>query len=97
MARLAAQVVGRAQYSRFLIEVGIDLAVAVGVVAEREHVDPGLEQAGGDLAGNAGAAGRVLAVGDHECRFKPLAQRGQESLHRSPPDTPDDVADEKDP
>ena len=58
-----------------LIEVGVDLAVPVGVVAERDHIDPGGEQLVGDLRRDPEPAGRVLAVDDYERRGQPLAQR----------------------
>ena len=57
-----------------LVEVGVDLAVAVGVVAERDHVDAGREQLVGDLRRDPDAAGGVLAVDDDEVRRVALAQ-----------------------
>ncbi len=54
--------------SSSLVEVGVDLALAVGVVAERDHVDAGGEQLIGDLRGDSEAAGHVLAVDDDEVR-----------------------------
>jgi hypothetical protein len=75
VAGLAAQVVGRPQDPRLLVEVGVDLAVAVGVVAERDHVDAGGEQVVGQLRRDPEAAGDVLAVDDDERRLVALAQR----------------------
>src|SRR5690242_9925719 len=97
MARLAAQIVGRAHYPRFLVEVAVDLSVTVGVVAERDRVDPGFEQAGSDLGGDARATGRVLGVGDDERRSQTLAQGRQEGLYGTSTGAADDVADEEDP
>ena len=96
VAGLAAQEVGGAQDPRGGVEVGVDLAMAVGVVAERDHVDPGGEQLVGDLRRDPHAAGGVLAVDDDERRRKALAQRGQQRQQRSPADPADDVADEQD-
>jgi hypothetical protein len=48
------------------VEVGPDLAVAVGVVAERDDVDAGGEQRVGLLRRDADPARGVLAVADDE-------------------------------
>ena len=66
--RLGRQEVGRADDVAPLLEVRPDLAVAVGVVAERDHVGAGPEQLVGVLRGDADAAGGVLAVDDDEVR-----------------------------
>ena len=59
------QVVGRPDDLAALLQVGPDLAVAVGVVAERDGVDAGGEEGVRLLRRDADAAGRVLAV-DHD-------------------------------
>ena len=79
-----------------LVEVGVDLALAVGVVAERDHVDAGREQLVGDLRRDPEAAGGVLAVDDDEVGREALAQRRQQRQQRALADAADDVADEQD-
>ena len=48
------------------VEERVDLALAPDVVAGGDHVDAGGEQLLGELRGDAGAVGDVLAVGDDE-------------------------------
>ena len=67
---LVAQVVVRAQDRVVLVEVAVDLAAVVGVVAERDDVDARGEQLVGDLRRDAEAAGGVLAVDDDERRLR---------------------------
>ena len=93
---LAGQEVRRPQDPLFLVQVRIDLAVAIGVVAERDHVDAGGQHLAGDLRGDTHAAGGVLAVDDHEIGGKPVAQIGQERQQRALPDPADHVAHEQD-
>ena len=69
--------------SRLLVEVGPDLAVAVGVVAERDHVDAGGEQLVGVLRRDADAAGGVLAVDDDEVERELLAQAREQLAERA--------------
>ena len=65
VAGLGGQEVRRAQDPLLLVEVLVDLAVAVGVVAERDHVDAGGEDLlARHLRRDADAARRVLAVDD---------------------------------
>ena len=75
---------------------GVDLAMAVGVVAERDHVDAGREQLARDLRGDPEAAGGVLAVDDDEVGRVALAQRRQQRQQRALAEPADDVADEQD-
>src|SRR5205807_773412 len=56
MPWLAAQVVGRPQDARLLVEVGVDLAAMIGVVAKRDDVDSGREEAARDLRRDPKAA-----------------------------------------
>ena len=62
----ARGVVGRADDARLHAQVRVHLALAEGMVAERDHVDAGGVQALGEPAGDAGAVGEVLAVCDDE-------------------------------
>jgi len=71
--RLATQEVGRPHDRRVAVEVGIDLAAVVGVVAERDHVGAGGEEPFGELGRDAGAVRDVLAVDDAHVRAKFLA------------------------
>ena len=84
-ARLRAHEVGRPEDVGLLVEVGLDLAVAVGVVAERDHVDAGGEQLVGVLRRDADAASGVLAVDDDEVEPELLAQARQQRLERRRP------------
>jgi hypothetical protein len=93
---LRAQVVGRAHDARLLVEVGEDLLAVVGVVAERDGVDPGPEQLVGDLRRDAEPAGDVLGVDDDERGLVALAQAGQQSEQRPPAEPAHEIADEED-
>jgi len=70
---LPAEEVRRTDHSLVPVEVGIDLAAAVGVVAERDRVDARFEQLVGNLRRDAEAAGDVLGVDDDEGRREALA------------------------
>ncbi len=63
---LAAQEVGRAHDPRLGVEIRIDLTAVVGMVAERDRVDPRGQQLIGGLGCDAQPARDVLAVDDHE-------------------------------
>ena len=64
-----------------LVQVRVDLAVPVGVVAERDRVDAQGEHLVRRARRDAEAAGRVLAVDDDEIQRELLAQGGKQ--HRS--------------
>ena len=96
-ARIALQIVGRADDAVGRVEELVDLAVPVDVVAGRDHVDAGVEHRRGGALGDAEAAGDVLAVGDDEVRGVALAQAGQRLDQRPPARLADDVADEQEP
>ena len=96
VAGLGAQVVGGPQDPRLVVEVGVDLAMAVGVVAERDHIDAGREQLVGDLRRDPEPAGDVLAVDDDERRVVALAQQRQHAQQRPATGRADQVAAEKD-
>jgi hypothetical protein len=92
---LAAQEIGRAQDARLGVEVWVDLLAVVGVIAERDRVDPGGEQLVGDLRRDPEAAGDVLGIDDDERRRVALAQQWQAVEQRAPPEPADDVSDEQ--
>jgi hypothetical protein len=96
VAGLDLQEVGRPQDPRLGVEVGIDLAAMVGVVAERDRVDAAREQGFRGLGRDPQAAGHVLAVDDYERRLEPLFQAGQAIEQGVPTDAADEVADEQD-
>src|SRR5262249_34824205 len=96
VARLDAQEVGGPQDPRLGIEVRIDLAPVIGVVAERDRVDAGGKQRARGLRRDPESAGDVLAVDDHERRLVALAQLWQALLQRAPANPADEVADEQD-
>jgi len=77
-------------------EVGADPAAAVRVVAEGDHVGTRGEELVGELRGDAGAVGGVLAVDDREIGFVALAQRRQVFLHGAAPGDAEDVREEED-
>jgi len=93
---VALRIVGGPDDPLLRVEVVVDVAVAVDVVARRDHVRTGLEQRRGRALGYPNAAGGVLAVDYHEVGFVALAQlrhrRGEAPASRSA----DDVADEED-
>jgi len=95
-ARLGVDVVHRAHHAGLAIEVGDDLAPVVGVVAERDGVDPGAQELVGDLRCDAETGGGVLAVDHHEGRVLALAQEGQPAQQHLAARTPHDVADKED-
>ena len=75
-ARIGSAVVGRTDHPVGPVEVLVCVAVAVGVVAEGDHVGPGVEDVEGGLLGDAHAAGRVLAVDNDQLGREALAQTG---------------------
>ena len=79
-----------------LLQVRPDLAVPVGVVAERDRVDAEREERVGLLRRDAEPARGVLAVDDDERRRELLAQHREQRLERAPARACDDVSDEQD-
>jgi hypothetical protein len=65
------------------------------VVPERDHVRAGGEQLVGELAGDAGAVGDVLAVDDAEVRDELVAQTGQALFDRAPSGDAEDVREKE--
>src|SRR4051794_14118904 len=93
---LRAQEVRRAQDPRLLVEVGVDVPMLVGVIAERDDVDARLEELPRDLGRDAEPARRVLAVDDDEVGRVLLPDPRQEAEQRPPARRAHDVADEED-
>jgi hypothetical protein len=65
------------------------------VVAERHDIGAGVQQLVGELAGDPGPVGDVLAVDDADVGVVFLAQRRKTLLDRPPPRDAEDVGDEK--
>ena len=95
VAGLRAQVVGGPDDPLLLVEVGVDLAAAVGVVAERDDVDAAVEELVGELRRDPEPAGDVLGVDHDEGRRVLRAQSGEQAEQRPPAEAADDVADEE--
>jgi len=95
-ARVRLRVVGRPDHPLVAVEEVVGLAVAVDVVARGDHAGAGGEEVVGGALGDADAAGRVLAVDDHQVGLVPLAQRGHRLAQALPSRAADHVADEKD-
>ena len=66
------------------------------MVAERHDVGAGAEQPVGELAGDAGAVGDVLAVDDAYVRGKLVAQAGQPFFDGAATRDSEDVGEEED-
>ena len=64
VAGLAAEVVEGPHDPRLLVEVAVDLAVVIGVVAERDRVDASHEQLTCPLGGDPEASRHILGVDD---------------------------------
>ena len=95
-SRLPAQVVERPHDPLLGVEVGVDLAPVVGVVAERDRVDAVAKQLLSDLRRDAKPTRHVLAVDHHERRGMPLAQDRQALEQRVTPDAAHEIAHEQD-
>jgi len=93
--RAALGEVGRPHDAGLLVEVAVHLAVAVGVVAERDCVDAEREQLLRGLARDADSARGVLAVDDHEVGLVLLHQLREHGGERPAADPGDDVAYEQ--
>jgi len=72
-ARRRLGVVGRPHDPLLAVEQLVDLAVPVGVVAERDRVGTHLEQFARGLLGDPDATGRVLPVDHDEVRLMRVA------------------------
>jgi hypothetical protein len=68
---------------------------AIRVVAERDHVGARGEQLVGELRGDAGAVGDVLAVDDAEVRTELVAQPAKAIFDRAPAGDAEDVREEE--
>ena len=78
------------------LEVGREVALGPGVVAERDHVGAGGEDPLGELGRDPAPVGGVLAVDDAEVDAELLAQRGQAHFHGAPAGRSEDVGEEED-
>jgi len=96
VAGLDAQEVRWAQDPRLGVQIRIDLAAMVGVVAERDRIDSPREQLLSGLRRDSQAARDVLAVDHHEGRVKTLSQQRQAVEQRAPADASDEIPDEED-
>jgi hypothetical protein len=76
-------------------EVGVDLAVAVGVVAQRDRIGAQTEDLVRRFRGDADPAPGVLAVDHDQIGQVLLAQAGHRRRQPLPPGLADDVADEE--
>jgi len=95
-AGLAAQVIGRAHYAALILEIWVDLAAVVCVVAECDRIDARAEELVGNLRRDAQPAGGVLAVDDDERRAVALAQHGQAVEQGAAAEASDEVPHEQD-
>jgi hypothetical protein len=93
-ARAALRVVRRPDDPLLTVEVPVDLPVTVRMVAERDRVSAHVQQLASRLLGDPNAAGRVLAVHDHEIGLVGVADSRQQRGERSPADAAHHVADE---
>ena len=96
MTGLDAQEVDRAQDPRLGVEIRVDLATVIGVVAERDRVHAAREQRARGLRRDPQTARDVLGVDDHERGVEALAQDRQALQQRAPADRADEVPDEQD-
>jgi len=87
--------VQRTQHARLRVEIGIDLAMAVGVVAEGDDVGARLEELLRRLLRDADPSGAVLAVDDDEIGHVLGAQSGHRRRQCLATGPPDDVPYEK--
>jgi len=95
-AGIAAWVVGGPYDTLLTVEEAVGLAMAVDVVAGRDHIGAGLEDVGGGALGDAQPAGRVLPVDDHQLGVVALAQCRHRGGKPAAARAADDVADEQD-
>ena len=96
-AGIPLRVVGRAHEPLAAVDELVGVAMAVDVVAGGDHLDAGREDLVRGPLGDADAARRVLAVGDHEVGLELLAQAGEDVREPAAAGAADDVADEEDP
>jgi len=87
--------VGRPDDAVAAREVGADPVAAVRVVAERDHVGPGAQEAVGELRRDPCAVGDVLAVDDAEVGVEILAQPREPLLDGTSARDAEDVGQEE--
>ena len=90
-SRIRLREVDRAQDALLGVEVGIDLAMAVGVVAEGDHVGARREELLRGFLGDAYASRAVLAVDYDQIGHALGAQVGHRRRQGLPAGPPDDV------
>jgi len=83
--------VGRPDDPLLGAEVAVGVLVPVGVVAEGDHVDAGVEDRLRRLLGDADATGHVLTVGDHQVGHVLGAQLGHRRRQALPSGLADDI------
>ena len=83
------RIILRAQDAVFVVDIGEDLLLVGPVIAGRDHVDAHGEEFLGDGAGEAEAAGGILAIGDDEIGLRGApCSRGSSAATTSRPGLP---------
>ena len=93
--RRARRIIERPQHMRRPLDEHQGLALVEGVVAERDAIDPGVEEFLRDGLGDAETAGGVLAIGDDEIERQIPPQDGDMFGDGGAAGAADDVADEQ--
>ena len=75
--RRALGIIERAEDAVFVLDIGEDFLLVGPVIAGGDHIDADAEEFLGDGAGEAEAAGGVLAIGDDEIQLQLVAQARQ--------------------
>ena len=96
VSRLAAQVVGRTHDALLSVQVRVDLLAVVRMVAQRDDVDPRVQELVGDLRRDPESARDVLAVDHDESGSVAFTQLGKKRQQGPAPESADEVADEED-
>ena len=98
VARRVRGMVGRAQETGLLAEIGVDALHVKGVVARGDDIHAvAVEPFPGDGVRDAMAVGGVLAVHHHQVGPGLPAQLGHEGLHQPPPRFPHHIAQRQNP
>jgi hypothetical protein len=95
-ARGGLRIVGGPDDPLVAVQQVVDVAVAEGVVAERDRVGARAEERGGDLGGDPHAAGGILAVDHDEVGGLALDQARQQPFDDGAAGRAHDVAYEED-
>ena len=94
-ARRALGIIRGPQDAVFLLDIGEDFLLVGPVIAGGDHIDAAGEEFLGDGAGEAEAAGGILAIGDDQIELQRVAQARQFGRHHVAARLADDVAQEK--